>query len=312
MKPDEIRILVIEDNPNWVNKTRQILRHLGYANVRTSANAEEARATFKEFDPHLAVVDIMLPEDEDGFDLIKEMRIAFCAQTAEMYPVSDNVRGHENTEWSQSYAYHLTDAKKDLPRVLLVGDSVCRAYAGGVGKILDGKMNVTFWVSSYCVTSTNYMRLLSVMLDEAKYDVVHFNNTLHSLQTKTADWERAFEAALSLVREKQPDAKIVWCAGTPLRNAAKTRKAAELNAAGARVVAKLGGIATNDLFRLLDPLDRKSAWRDDYHFTAGTSADIARRVADCVLEAAGLAPRCVSGGIRPVTGESPRKPQERH
>ena len=239
-------------------------------------------------------------------------QIAFCAQTAEMYPVSDNVRGHENTEWSQSYAYHLTDAKKDLPRVLLVGDSVCRAYAGGVGKILDGKMNVSFWVSSYCVTSTNYMRLLSVMLDEAKYDVVHFNNTLHSLQTKTADWERAFEAALSLVREKQPDAKIVWCAGTPLRNAAKTRKAAELNEAGARVVAKLGGIATNDLFRLLDPLDRKSAWRDDYHFTAGTSADIARRVADCVLEAAGLAPRCVSGGISPVTGESPRKPQERH
>ena len=83
---------------------------------------------------------------------------------------------------------------------------------------------------------------------------------------------------------------------------ADTRKAAELNEAGARVVAKLGGIATNDLFRLLDPLDRKSAWRDDYHFTAGTSADIARRVADCVLEAAGLAPRCVSGGIRPVTG----------
>ena len=65
-------------------------------------------------------------------------QIAFCAQTAEMYPVSDNVRGHENTEWSQSYAYHLTDAKKDLPRVLLVGDSVCSAYAGGVGKILDG------------------------------------------------------------------------------------------------------------------------------------------------------------------------------
>ncbi|MBQ6341066.1 MAG: response regulator [Kiritimatiellae bacterium] len=70
MKPDEIRILVIEDNPNWVNKTRQILRHLGYANVKTAANAEDARVAFKEFDPHLAVVDIMLPEEEDGFDLI--------------------------------------------------------------------------------------------------------------------------------------------------------------------------------------------------------------------------------------------------
>ena len=30
---------------------------------------------------------------------------------AERYPVAENVRGHENTEWSISYAYLLTDAK---------------------------------------------------------------------------------------------------------------------------------------------------------------------------------------------------------
>lgn len=234
---------------------------------------------------------------------------AFCTQPAvhargaedlnsveERYPVSENVRGHENTEWSQSYAYHLTDSRKNLPRVLLVGDSICRGSEGGVRRLLDGRMNVTYWVSSYCVTSPNYLRLLSVMLDEAKYDVVHFNNTLHSLQTKTVDWERAFAAALSLVREKQPDAKIVWCTGTPLRNAAKTRKVVELNEAGARVVSRLGGIATNDLFGLLDPLDRKRSWRDDCHFTAAANAEISRRVADSVLEAAGLAPRCVSVG----------------
>ena len=39
-------------------------------------------------------------------------------QIADLYPVAENVRGHENTEWSVSYAYHLTDANKDLPRVL--------------------------------------------------------------------------------------------------------------------------------------------------------------------------------------------------
>ena len=74
MKPSEIRILVIEDNPEWVFKTRQILRQAGYENVETAADADEARRKFAEFRPHLAVVDIMLPDESAGFDLIREMR----------------------------------------------------------------------------------------------------------------------------------------------------------------------------------------------------------------------------------------------
>ena len=57
---------------------------------------------------------------------------AVADEIAEKYPVAENVRGHENTEWSISYAYHLTDAKKNLPRVLLVGDSICQGYQGKV------------------------------------------------------------------------------------------------------------------------------------------------------------------------------------
>ena len=36
----------------------------------------------------------------------------------------------ENTEWIVSYAYNANDAK--LPRVLLVGDSICNGYSGDV------------------------------------------------------------------------------------------------------------------------------------------------------------------------------------
>jgi len=36
MTTQELRILVIEDNPNWVAKTVQILRLLGYRNVETA------------------------------------------------------------------------------------------------------------------------------------------------------------------------------------------------------------------------------------------------------------------------------------
>ena len=53
--------------------------------------------------------------------------VAFAAVgNDEKCPVSANVRGHENIEWSIAYAYGLTDDTKDLPRVLLVGDSIDR------------------------------------------------------------------------------------------------------------------------------------------------------------------------------------------
>lgn len=203
-------------------------------------------------------------------------------------PVSVNLRGHENTEWSQSYAYHLVDGRKNLPRVLLVGDSIVNGYQGEARRLLETKgVNVTYWISSYCVTSPHYLTLLGIYLDEAKYDVIHFNNGLHSLDTPTADWAKRFEAALRLIREKQPAAKIVWCTSTPLKDAAKTAKARELNAAGAKVVARLGGIETNDLFAALDPLDRNANWSDTFHHKPHVRKMEGGLVAKAVLSAIG-------------------------
>jgi len=209
--------------------------------------------------------------------------IAFPANGEEKCPVSENVRGHENVEWQIAYAFHLTDGKKNLPRVLLVGDSICNGYQGEVCRLLDGKMNVSYWISSYCVTSPNYMKFLSLYLDEAKYDVVHFNNGLHSLQTSTDAYANGIRAALELVGSKHPKTKIVWCSSTPLKDAEKTAKVKELNEAAAKVVAEIGSIETNDLFALLDPLDRDTNWRDVFHHKKETCKMEARQVADAVL-----------------------------
>ena len=194
-------------------------------------------------------------------------------------PVSANVRGHEDTEWSISYGFHLTDKNRNRPRVLLVGDSICNGYQSGVARALAGKMNVTYWVSSYCVTSPGYLKRLELCLDEAKYDVVHFNNGLHSLGTPTEDWAKGLEAALKLIRARQPSARIVWTTSTPLKDAQKTAKVRELNAAGAEVVKRLGDIATDDLFALLDPLDRNQNWTDTYHHKAPVRKREAEQVA---------------------------------
>lgn len=216
----------------------------------------------------------------------KRMSLAFFCLTLvtseaqdEKCPVSRNVRGHENVEWSISYAFNLTDDDKDLPRVLLIGDSICNGYQERVRDLTRGVCCISYWISSYCVTSPEYLRLLGFHLSEAKYDVVHFNNGLHSLHTDTGAWAMALEKALRIVRLRQPHARIVWASSTPLKDAGKTEKARQLNLAAAKVVEALGGIETNDLFSLLDPMDREVNWRDVYHHRESAVEAEAQQVA---------------------------------
>ena len=212
--------------------------------------------------------------------------VAMSDQIAELYPVAENVRGHENTEWSISYAYHLTDAKKNLPRVLLVGDSICQGYQGKVVAKLDGKANVTYWASSYCVTSPGYLRLLAFYLDEAEYDVVHFNNGLHSCDTPVADYEKSYRAALQLVKKKQPKAKLVWASSTPINaKDARAGKVAALNAAARRAAESVEDVVENDLYSLANPLDRKAYWVDTHHYTSDGYELLASQVVEKVVAA---------------------------
>ena len=85
------------------------------------------------------------------------------------------------------------------------------------------------------------------------------------------------------MREKQPSARIIWTTSTPLKDARKTAKARELNAAAADVVKRLGNIATDDLFALLDPLDREQNWSDTYHHKSPVRQKEAEQVAASVM-----------------------------
>lgn len=67
------------------------------------------------------------------------------------------------------------------------------------------------------------------------------------------------------------------------------QKAKELNAAAANVVEELGGITTDALFAMLDPLDRTSHWTYTYHHTPETVAIEAAHVAAAVVTALGRA-----------------------
>jgi hypothetical protein len=191
-------------------------------------------------------------------------------------------RQREGTEWSNFGWSNANETK--LPRILLIGDSICDGYRSFVKDELNGIAYTSFYVTSKCVTDRSYIKELTCVLDEYDYAVIHFNNGLHSLDTDRTAWETSLREVLKTLIEKGKGAKIVWASSTPLKDIALTAKVKELNAIAARVM-KEKGIPTDDLFALMDPQNR-SMWSDTYHYHEAARKMQADKVAETV--AAGL------------------------
>ena len=174
-------------------------------------------------------------------------------------------RVREGIEWSITYSYNAT--QNGRPRVLLIGDSICNGYNGKVRELLDGDVNVSFWASSKCVTDPDYFRELDFMLDAYPYDVVCFNNGLHSLSTDRAEWDAAYRAAVEFIQAKLPQTKLSLTLSTPLKDASLTAVSASLNRT-VLALAEEKNLPVIDLFAAMDGLDREEYWSDTYHFRA--------------------------------------------
>jgi adenylate cyclase len=66
------KILVVDDDPDFVNLTRTILQSQDYE-VVTAANGEQALAAMRQDKPDLVLLDIMMSYILDGLDVGREM-----------------------------------------------------------------------------------------------------------------------------------------------------------------------------------------------------------------------------------------------
>ena len=72
MENNEIKILVVDDEPDIVEILQYNLEKEGYT-VTTAENGKEAITKAKESTPHLIILDIMMP-DMDGIETCREIR----------------------------------------------------------------------------------------------------------------------------------------------------------------------------------------------------------------------------------------------
>lgn len=83
-------------------------------------------------------------------------------------------RDLESIEWCDLWISHANET--NLPRVLLIGDSITRAYYPEVEKHLAGKAYVGRLASSVFVSDPILLKEIAMVLDEDHSDNVHFND----------------------------------------------------------------------------------------------------------------------------------------
>jgi lysophospholipase L1-like esterase len=122
---------------------------------------------------------------------------------------------HESIEWCDIWISHANET--NLPRVLLIGDSITRDYYPQVEKRLAGKAFVARLTTSRFLADPVLLKEIELVLDQMKFDVIHFNNGMHGWQHTEADYRKAFPAFLETIRAHAPKARLIWAATTPLR-----------------------------------------------------------------------------------------------
>jgi hypothetical protein len=122
----------------------------------------------------------------------------------------------ESIEWCDIWISHANET--NLPRVLLIGDSITRDYYSEVEKRLAGKAYVARLATSRFVADLVLLKEITLVLDGTKFDVIHFNNGMHGWQHTEDEYRKAFPQFLAALRAHAPQAKLIWATTTPLRD----------------------------------------------------------------------------------------------
>jgi hypothetical protein len=193
----------------------------------------------------------------------------------------------ERIEWIDIW---VTDADKDdLPRVLLVGDSITRGYFSAVEKHLAGRAYCARLTTSKCVSDPTFNDDLKLILEQYDFSVIHFNNGLHGWGYTEDEYRDGLLKTIAAVKKYAGDAKLVWATTTPVREqgnleaVAERTKRVKLRNKFASEITTEQSIPTDDLFGLVQ---QHPEWQstDGVHFNAQGNEELAKQVAESVLE----------------------------
>ncbi|MEI6233633.1 MAG: SGNH/GDSL hydrolase family protein [Planctomycetota bacterium] len=181
----------------------------------------------------------------------------------------------------------------NLPRVLLIGDSISMGYTLPIRAMLKGKANVVHPPDN-CGDSGKGVQSLTAWLGDKKWDVIHVNFGLHDLKYldetgklvapdkgKQVNLLDQYEKNLRelATKLKATGAKVIWANTTPVPEGSSGRvkdSEAAYNDTAAKVM-KENGIEIDDLHALVKAKPELQLPKN-VHFSAAGSKALAEEV----------------------------------
>ena len=193
----------------------------------------------------------------------------------------------EAIEWCDIWISHANEA--NLPRVLLIGDSIVRDYYPEVEKRLAGKAFVARLATSRFVADPVLLMEVELVLNDAKFDVVLFNNGMHGWQHSEASYQKAFPKFIKTIRAHAPKARLLWASTTPLRDGKGITSDTKAEYSDDRIAARNSLAAEMVAAQKLPTVDLNAAVRghpefhsDNVHFHGQGSQILAAQVSAAV------------------------------
>jgi acyl-CoA thioesterase-1 len=189
----------------------------------------------------------------------------------------------------------------DLPRVLIIGDSISMGYTLDTRAMLKGTANL-HRPPTNCGPTTKGLDKIDAWLGEGKWDVIHFNWGLHDLkymnekgQLVDADKgkqqvpiEQYAKNLDKLVqRLKKTGATLIWRNTTPVPEGSKGRipgDATGYNVVAAKVMAK-HEVQIHDLYSFAKKHEKDIQLPKNVHYTREGSKKLAEQVVKVIMAA---------------------------
>ncbi|HEY9136899.1 MAG TPA: SGNH/GDSL hydrolase family protein [Terriglobus sp.] len=189
----------------------------------------------------------------------------------------------EKIEWT--WADRPETPNPALPNVLLLGDSVTRAYYPATAKEFAGVANVYLFATSACAADPRYAGQLKdyVALAVVPFTVIHFNNGMHGWRFTEAEYAASLPGVVATLHRLAPKAHLVWANTTPVRkdqDAGATNARIDQRNKDADAAMLRAHIPIDDQHTLMLPHTDLHA--DDVHWNETGSALQAKQVAESI------------------------------
>ena len=189
----------------------------------------------------------------------------------------------EQFEWIHSWCDET--GKEDLPRVLLVGDSITHNYQENVRELLRDVCYVDYISTSYAIDAKIYNRLVYDFMMDSNYALIHFNHGLHgihlpkrSYKSKVAKLLRKVDAKVKIILATST---IVYKKGNKRLDGAWMKRVKERNAAVYELASEKR-YAIDDLYAVSTSIPKEYRYEDGTHYLEEGYAMLAKKVAECI------------------------------